>query len=106
MSKLEERFYLLWLALGGPSLEHEFRFSPPRRWKADFCCHEARLLIEIEGGVYTHGRHTSIKGFLNDAEKYLEAELLGYTVMRLTDKQLTPETMKRIIAYAGARISQ
>ena len=44
--------------------------------------------------------------FLNDAEKYLEAELLGYTVMRLTDKQLTAETLKRIIAYAGARISQ
>lgn len=106
MSKLEEKFYLLWRALGGPPLEHEFRFSPPRRWKADFCCHEARLLIEIEGGVYTHGRHTSIKGFLNDAEKYLEAELLGYTVMRLTDKQITAETLKRIIAYAGARIPQ
>ena len=106
MSKLEEKFYLLWRALGGPPLEHEFRFSPPRRWKADFCCREARLLIEIEGGVYTHGRHTSIKGFLNDAEKYLEAELLGYTVMRLTDKQLNQETLKRIIAYAGARISQ
>lgn len=106
MSKLEDKFLFLWNALEGPPLEREFRFSPPRRWKADFCCHESRLLIEIEGGVYTHGRHTSIKGFLNDAEKYLEAELLGYTVLRLTDKQIIPMTLKRIISYARARISQ
>lgn len=104
-SELEERFARLWDALGGPVLKRELQFSPPRRWRADFAWEEARLLIEIEGGVWNRGRHLTPRGFLSDAEKYLTATLMGWTVIRLTAPQLNPATIKQILDYARPRIS-
>lgn len=93
-SALESRFASLWNALGGSELVREFRFDKTRRWRADFARESARVLIEIEGGVWTRWRHLSPRGFLNDAEKYLTATLQGWVVIRLTEPQLTPDTIR------------
>jgi very-short-patch-repair endonuclease len=37
-------------------LEREYRFHHERRWRADFAHVEARVLIEIEGGIWVNGR--------------------------------------------------
>ena len=105
-SVLESRFMTLWDVLGGPALEREYKFHPKRRWKADFASHEAQVLIEVEGGVWTRGRHLSPKGFINDAEKYLAATLMGWSVLRLVSDQLTPELLGEIIAYVRDRIAK
>lgn len=102
-SALEERFIRLWELLGGAPLEREYRFYPARRWKADFAHLASRTLIEIEGGVWSHGRHTSPRGFLNDAEKYLTATLDGWSVLRLTAPQLEPAIIRQIIQYINER---
>lgn len=102
-SALEARFALLWDASGGPELLREYRFDGTRRWRADFALESARLLIEIEGGVWSKGRHVSPKGFMNDAEKYLAAALQGWSVLRLTEPQLTLGTIRQILAYARDR---
>lgn len=104
-SVLEERFARMWDALGGPVLRREYKFMPSRRWRADFAWEDAHLLIEIEGGVWSGGRHLTPRGFLNDAEKYLTATLLGWTVIRLTAPQINPATIKQILDYARERIS-
>lgn len=96
-SPLEARFALLWRSLGGPPLEREFRFHPTRKWRADFAHLPSRTLIEIEGGIWVRGRHTTPKGFAADAEKYLEAALAGWRVLRLVDRQLTPKVVGRIV---------
>ena len=97
-SRLERRFELLWRSLDGPALEREFRFHPTRKWQADFAHLPSRTLIEIEGGIWIRGRHTSPRGFTADAEKYLEAALGGWRVVRLVDRQLVPEILNRLIA--------
>lgn len=97
-SRLERRFSLLWHSLNGPALESEFRFHPTRKWKADFAHLPSRTLIEIEGGIWICGRHTTPRGFAADAEKYLEAALGGWRVVRLVDAQLVSETLRRVIA--------
>ncbi len=102
-SHLEARFAAAWDALGGPPLVREYRFHPTRRWRADFAHLSSRTLIEIEGGVWSRGRHVSPQGFVKDAEKYLEAALAGWQVLRLTTKQLTTATIARIIAYVRDR---
>lgn len=102
-STLEDRFHLLWKAARGPALEREYRFWPGRRWRADFAHPASRTLIEIEGGVWCHGRHTSPKGFMADAEKYLTATLGGWSVLRLTAPMLNAETVKAVIAYVRGR---
>ena len=96
-SRLERRFLLYWQSLGGPALDREFRFHAERKWRADFAHIESRTLIEIEGGIYVQGRHNRPQGFAADAEKYLEAALAGWRVLRLTELQITAPIIERII---------
>ena len=104
-SRLEAKFALYWRGLGGPELQREFVFHPTRKWRADFAHIETRTLIEIEGGIYVEGggRHNRSAGFIADAEKYLEAALAGWRVLRLTDRQITAPSVERIIRRVAER---
>jgi hypothetical protein len=62
----------------------EFRFDDARRWRFDYCWPEQKVALEIEGGVFTRGRHTRPTGFLKDMEKYNRAAELGYRIFRCT----------------------
>lgn len=97
-SRLEKHFEMLWRAHGGPELEKEFRFHPVRKWRADFAHLPSRTLIEIEGGIYVNGRHNRGAGFAADLEKYLEASLAGWRVVRLGPNELTSEPIARLVA--------
>ncbi len=97
-SRLERRFAALWDKVGGPPLEAEFRFHPQRRWRADFAHLPSRTLIEIEGGIYVLGRHNRAAGFAADLEKYLEAALDGWRVVRLGPAELTLQVVGRLAA--------
>lgn len=101
-SRLETRFETLWRARGGPELEREFRFHPVRRWRADFAHLPSRTLIEIEGGIYVQGRHNRPAGFAADLEKYLEASLAGWRVIRLGPNELTLDHVARLVDLIGS----
>lgn len=72
----------LMLRAYGVPFEREYRFAPPRKWRADFALVEPRVLIEVEGGVWTGGRHNRGKGFESDCFKYNAATELGWRVLR------------------------
>ena len=101
-SRLEKRFEMLWEAQGGPELEKEFRFHPVRKWRADFAHLPSRTLIEIEGGIYVNGRHNRGAGFAADLEKYLEAGLSGWRLIRLGPNELTGEIIARLVTLVQA----
>lgn len=61
----------------------EHRFHPERRWRFDFAWPTVKLAVEVEGGVFIAGRHSRGLGMLNDMEKYNEAVLLGWRVLRV-----------------------
>lgn len=65
-------------------VEPEFRFHGIRRWRFDYALPTFKVAIEVEGGVWTAGRHTRPKGFLGDIEKYNAAAALGWRVLRVT----------------------
>ncbi len=98
-SRLEAKFLFLWRCLDGPPLEREYRFHPDRKWRADFAHLPSHTLIEIEGGTWVAGRHNRGSGFMKDAEKYLEAALGGWRVIRLTERQLDAEWIERVRDY-------
>lgn len=66
----------------------EYRFHNTRKWRFDYAIPAHKIALEVEGGVWTGGRHTSPKGFLGDIEKYNTATLLGWRVFRTTPAEL------------------
>jgi very-short-patch-repair endonuclease len=59
--------------------------------------------VEIEGGVWRGGRHTTGAGFTRDCEKYLAASALGWMVLRLTPDMITRENLAKIHAVIEHR---
>lgn len=72
----------------GVEMFKEYRFHPVRLWRFDYAIPEHKVALEVEGGVWTGGRHTSSTGFLKDMEKYNEATRLGWRVVRTTPSDL------------------
>lgn len=66
----------------------EYKFHPERRWRFDYAIPEHKIALEVEGGVWTQGRHTRPQGFLGDMEKYNQATLMGWRVFRTTPTEL------------------
>lgn len=75
----------------------EHKFHPTRKWRFDYAIPRHKIAIEVEGGVWTGGRHTSPKGFLNDMEKYNTATVMGWRVLRtIPDELCTNATLEMI----------
>ncbi|MDX7905198.1 DUF559 domain-containing protein [Acinetobacter baumannii] len=68
--------------------EQEFKFHPKRKWRADFLITGTKILVEVEGGIWSGGRHTRGKGYIGDMEKYNEAAMMGFTVLRFSTEQV------------------
>lgn len=76
---------LIWRAAGIKEAPiAEYRFHPVRRFRFDYAWLNALVAVEIEGGIYTNGRHTRGKGYKADMEKYNLATLLGWVILRYT----------------------
>lgn len=100
--------------VGLPIPEAEYRLAPPRRWRFDFAWVPARILLEVEGGVYARkgakrcpvcgqtprGRHATASGFVRDVEKYNAAAGLGWLLFRATPQQVGDLTLWRQIRRA------
>ena len=88
MKKSKNSFYRALIARYFPSVVPEYSFYPARKWKSDYAIVEHKILIEIEGGVWTQGRHTRGEGYSDDLIKYNMANKLGFMLLRYTPQQL------------------
>ena len=78
-----------------PVAEH--RFHPQRKWRFDYAITEVKVAVEVEGGVFSGGRHTTGTGFTADLEKYNTAESMGWHILRITpDVLCAPVTIALI----------
>ncbi len=71
-----------------PLPEREWKFDEKRRWRFDYAWPERMVALEVEGGVWTGGRHTRGAGFVKDMEKYNRASVLGWRLLRVTPDKL------------------
>ena len=69
-------------------------------WRFDFALLEPRIAIEVEGGVFTGGRHTRGAGYSEDCKKYNMATLYGWRVLRFTTQQVRSGEALKIIEQA------
>ena len=72
-----------------PLREYRFAKHIGRRYAADFAWPLDQLLVEVEGGIFSGGRHTRGAGYEEDLNKYNLAALLGYRVLRFSERQIT-----------------
>ena len=73
-------------------LDFKFRRQHPLdRYIADFYCHEAKLVIEIDGGI--HNRTENME--YDEGRNYALAEI-GITVMRFTNAEIK-ENLEKVL---------
>jgi len=79
----------------------EHRFHPKRLWRFDYAILELKIALEVQGGLFTNGRHSRGTGYLNDIDKFNEAQLLGWRVYQCQPTELLTkglDVIKRAIA--------
>lgn len=99
--KQSERYAgIEWHKQGIPTPTAEHRFCE-RKWAFDFAWPDRKIALEIEGGVWSGGRHTRGAGFVSDMAKYNRATVLGWRVIRCTPQQINSgeifETLRAIL---------
>ena len=104
-ARLVAEFEQVWRGLEGPELVAEYRFHAARQWHADFAHIEARVIIELDGGVWSGGRHTRGQGFINDCAKLNAATALGWSVFRLATGMASVDNVQPIINHINKRIA-
>ena len=71
--------------------QREYRFDTLRRWRFDIAWPTLLFAVEIEGGTgrfASQSRHTSYTGYSADLEKYNQAVLSHWRVLRFTTAQV------------------
>ena len=67
-----------------PTPVRQFRATPPRKFAWDFAWPALRLLVDVQGGTWKLGGHSSGTGIARDAVKLNLATLAGYRVLLVT----------------------
>lgn len=99
MSKPEE--LLAWqLKASGISFKREFRPWKDRRFRFDFKL-DNKVLVEVQGGIWIKGAHSSGIGISRDAEKSCLAAADGYRVMPVTPAMIKKGTALLLIVKAS-----
>ncbi|MGI8655453.1 MAG: hypothetical protein ACR2LC_09565 [Pyrinomonadaceae bacterium] len=93
----------------------EFKFDAKRKWRFDWAYFQPRkIAIEYEGGILagsgagvcracgqtSKGAHARVTGILRDIEKYTEAALAGWLVIRITPVSVRDGTALRYVQRA------
>jgi hypothetical protein len=97
LSEGEEIFLLQCRDSGLVIPDREHKFMDGRRFRFDFAWADKMLGVEIEGGVFSGGRHTRGVGYSRDLEKYNLAAMHGWTVYRFTTQDVKQGIAVRFI---------
>ncbi len=95
---------LIQLKLSGlPEPQREYLFHRKRKWRFDLAWPELLIAVEVEGGIWTGGRHVRGEGYEADCEKYNEAQLAGWMVLRFTPGMIKKGNAGGVIEMAIKR---
>jgi very-short-patch-repair endonuclease len=76
----------------GCKVDNEVMFCKGRKFRFDFAIIDRKIAIEIEGGIFSGGRHTRGAGFAKDMEKYNIAIENGWVVLRYSPAETKKTT--------------
>ena len=94
-------------SLGVNGLTQEHQFHKSRKWRFDVAWPEIKVAFEYEGVFSDKSRHTTATGLSNDCEKYNQAQIDGWLVIRATAITIRTGKAYRDLEQAiKARLSQ
>lgn len=93
-------FQTICVGAGLPKPEAEYVFAPPRKWRFDWAFVAEKVALEIDGGAWIGGRHTSGSGFIKDMEKKNAAALLGWRIFYCTPREFETGTIMDTLCKA------
>ena len=76
------------LSGAGFVFERQIRFAAPLRFVADFVI-GGELIVEVQGAVFSRGRHTRGAGYSADCEKNAAALARGFRYLQITSGQVS-----------------
>jgi very-short-patch-repair endonuclease len=105
LGSLYERQFALQLSRARVPVQPEIQhvFAPPRRWRFDFAWPDHKVACEVDGGRFLVRRTAAglkpVGQHMRDSdyEKLNEAQLLGWTVLRVTSKMVQDGRALRLI---------
>jgi len=101
MTELEQLLLLEIEAAELPAPKRQYKFHSSRRWLADFCWPESRLIVEVNGMTHVASRgHTSWAGIHRDYEKANGAQMMGYRYYQFDREMVEDGTAIRTIRQA------
>lgn len=79
--KYDIRIVLKWFAEHGlyPVAEHQF--CDTRKWRFDFAWVDQKVALEVQGGLFTGGRHSRGPALLKEHEKLNTAAQNGWRIL-------------------------
>lgn len=75
----------------------EWYFHPERKWRFDYACPAVKIAIEVDGGIFTGGRHSGGVGQLKDMEKMNWAQALGWRVFHVTPDDMFDIGIRKLV---------
>lgn len=70
-----------WLSIGLAGAVAEYRFHLQRKWRFDFAFPASRVAVEVQGGLFSRGRHTRGAALVKEYEKLTAAAVAGWRVL-------------------------
>jgi hypothetical protein len=90
-----------YLSQGLPEPVFEYRIVPDRKYAWDICFPDQNIWIEVQGGIWRGGGHSTGTGLTRDYEKHNLATLHGWAGLYVTPKDVcmldTVNMIKRLM---------
>lgn len=78
----------------------EYQFDLDRKWRFDFAFPAARLAIEVQGGIYSGGRHTRGAALVKEWEKLNAAAVAGWRILYCQPREIQTVAFARVVKAA------
>lgn len=83
-----------------PWPEAEYRFHPVRLWRWDYAWPDQMVAVEVQGGVWTKGRHGRGSGIVKDMEKFSHGAALGWRLLLCQPRDLCDDAFLALLRQA------
>jgi hypothetical protein len=95
-SNPEAKFAFMYRLTGGAALKPEYVFDEVRNWRFDFAHPDTKIAVEIDGGIWSNGRHVRGQGYSEDCIKLNKATAAGWRIFRFPAHALSLDDARMV----------